>query len=80
MKDSRLGPLVALTLSLVAAPLAAMAPPTSNLPRVGYVFATTSSAGHRLAAAARQALRELGYVKSSPSPFVMKRSTRTAPA
>src|SRR4030095_8203048 len=46
-----------------AAPLAAEAQSLGKIPRVGYVFARVSSADQRLWDAARQGLRELGYVE-----------------
>jgi putative ABC transport system substrate-binding protein len=51
------------SLGLLAAPLAAEAQPAGKMPRVGYVFATTSSAGHHYWEATRQGLRQLGYVE-----------------
>jgi putative ABC transport system substrate-binding protein len=52
-----------LTLSLFAAPFTAQAQAPGKVPRVGYVFARVSSADQRLWDAARQGLRELGYVE-----------------
>jgi len=52
-----------LAIALLAAPLAAEAQPAGKMPRVGYIFATTSSEGHHYWEAARQGLRELGYVE-----------------
>ena len=49
--------------SLLAAPLAAEAQVPGKVPHVGYVFARVSSADQRLWDAARQGLRELGYVE-----------------
>ncbi len=54
---------VVLTLGLFAAPLTAPAQAPGKVPRVGYVFARVSSADQRLWDAARQGLRELGYVE-----------------
>ncbi len=54
---------VVLTLGLFAAPLAAQAQAPGKVARVGYVFARVSSADQRLWDAARQGLRELGYVE-----------------
>jgi len=51
------------TLGLFAAPLAAQAQAPGKVARVGYVFARVSSADQRLWDAARQGLRELGYVE-----------------
>ncbi|HTK91363.1 MAG TPA: ABC transporter substrate-binding protein [Verrucomicrobiae bacterium] len=48
---------------LLAAPLAAEGQVPGKVPRVGYVFARVSSADQRLWDAARQGLRELGYVE-----------------
>ena len=50
------------SLGLLAAPLAAEAQQPKKVPRIGYVFGTTSAEGHRRWEAARQGLRELGYV------------------
>src|SRR5215510_8200927 len=57
----RIGLAVVLALSL--APLAAQAQAPGKVPRVGYVFARVSSADQRLWEAARQGLRELGYIE-----------------
>jgi putative tryptophan/tyrosine transport system substrate-binding protein len=54
---------VILTLALLAAPLAIGAQGPGKVPRIGYVFARVSSADQRLWDAARQGLRELGYVE-----------------
>jgi putative ABC transport system substrate-binding protein len=54
---------VVLTLGLFAAPLTSPAQAPGKVPRVGYVFARVSSADQRLWDAARQGLRELGYVE-----------------
>ena len=54
---------VVLTLGLFAAPHTAPAQAPGKVPRVGYVFARVSSADERLWDAARQGLRELGYVE-----------------
>jgi ABC-type uncharacterized transport system substrate-binding protein len=54
---------VILTLALLAAPLAIGAQGPGKVPRIGYVFARVSSADQRLWNAARQGLRELGYVE-----------------
>jgi putative ABC transport system substrate-binding protein len=48
---------------VLAAPPAAEAQAPGKVPRVGYVFARVSSADQRLWDAARQGLRELGYVE-----------------
>jgi putative tryptophan/tyrosine transport system substrate-binding protein len=53
-----------LTLGLFVAPLTAEAQAPRKVPRVGYVFARVSSEDQRLWEAARQGLRELGYVES----------------
>lgn len=54
---------VVLTLGLFAAPLAAQTQASGKVPRVGYVFSRVSSADQRVWDAARQGLRELGYVE-----------------
>ena len=48
---------------LLAAPLVAEAQAPARVPRVGYVFSRAPSEAHRLWDAARQGLRELGYVE-----------------
>ena len=48
---------------LLAAPLAGEAQAPAKVPRVGYVFSRAPSEAHRLWDAARQGLRELGYVE-----------------
>ena len=63
MVASRLILRVALMLGLFAAPLAAEAQAPGKLPRIVYVFARHASEDHRVWDAARQALRELGYVE-----------------
>ena len=47
----------------VAWPLAARAQPRPNVPRVGYLFSLNEAEGKHLWEAARQGLRELGYVE-----------------
>src|SRR5215475_794475 len=54
--------LVALTLSLLVAPLAADAQPSAKVTRIGYL-SPAGGAGSPLAEAFRQGLRELGYVE-----------------
>jgi putative ABC transport system substrate-binding protein len=49
-------------LSLLGVPIRAVAQPASRIPRVGYLFSFTPSAGQELWDACRQGLRELGYV------------------
>ena len=44
-------------------PLAARAQPRPNVPRVGYLFSLNEAEGKHLWEAARQGLRELGYVE-----------------
>jgi putative tryptophan/tyrosine transport system substrate-binding protein len=56
------GCIVTLTLSLLAAPLAANAQLSAKIARIGYL-ATTAGAGSPLAAAFRQGLQDLGYVE-----------------
>jgi putative ABC transport system substrate-binding protein len=53
---------VTLMLGLFAASPAAEAQAPGKVPRVGYVFPRAPSEAHRLWDAARQGLRELGYV------------------
>jgi len=57
------GLLACLALGMVVALPSASAQAAAKVPRVGYVFGTTSSEGHRRWEAARQGLRELGYVE-----------------
>ena len=52
-----------LVLSLLAAPIAAEAQASAKVPRIGYLGATSSSAGARFLEAFRQGLRELGYIE-----------------
>jgi len=52
-----------LAAGLLAAPLTAEAQAPAKVPRVGYVFSRAPSEAHRLWDAARQGLRELGYVE-----------------
>jgi putative tryptophan/tyrosine transport system substrate-binding protein len=52
-----------LMLGLFVAPLTAQTQAPGKVPRVGYVFARVSSADQRLWDAARQGLRDLGYVE-----------------
>jgi putative tryptophan/tyrosine transport system substrate-binding protein len=54
---------VIVTLALLAAPLVAHAQGPGKIPRVGYVFARISAEDQRAWDAARQGLRELGYVE-----------------
>jgi len=54
---------VILTLVLLATPLAAQAQGPGKVPRVGYAFARVSSEDQHAWDAARQGLRELGYVE-----------------
>jgi putative ABC transport system substrate-binding protein len=56
------GCLVTLTLSLLAAPLAANAQPSAKVARIGYL-AMTGGAGSPLAEAFRQGLQDLGYIE-----------------
>ena len=59
---SAVGCTVTLTLSLLAAPLAADAQPSAKVARIGYL-SPAGGAGSPLAEAFRQGLRELGYVE-----------------
>jgi putative tryptophan/tyrosine transport system substrate-binding protein len=54
--------LATLSGSLLAAPLAAEAQTPGKVPRVGYAFSRAPSEAQSLWDAARQGLRELGYV------------------
>ena len=54
---------VALTLCLVAAPLAADAQQIGKVPRIGFLGATSASGYRALLEAFRQGLRDLGYVE-----------------
>jgi hypothetical protein len=56
------GCIVTLTLSLLAAPLAADAQPSAKVARIGYL-AMTGGAGSPRVEAFRQGLRDLGYVE-----------------
>ena len=59
-----IGCFVTLTLSFVAAPLAADAQPSARIPTIGYIALFGGAAGGGpLAEAFRQGLRELGYVE-----------------
>ena len=53
----------ALGLSLLAAPARVLAQQAPRVPRVGYLFSFTPSAGRQLWEACRQGLRELGYAE-----------------
>jgi putative ABC transport system substrate-binding protein len=59
----RIGLVVALVFSLLALLNSGEAQQAAKVPRVGYVFARVSSADQQLWDAARQGLRELGYVE-----------------
>ncbi len=59
---SAVGCIVTLTLSFLAAPLAADAQPSAKVARIGYL-ATTGGAGSPMAEAFRQGLQDLGYVE-----------------
>jgi len=59
---SAVGCIVTLTLSLLAAPLAADAQPSAKVARIGYL-SVAGGAGSPSAEAFRQGLRELGYVE-----------------
>ena len=63
MEYHTIGYLATLTLSLLAAPLAAVAQPVGKMPRIG-ILATVSAVGDSSALDAfRQGLRDLGYVE-----------------
>jgi putative ABC transport system substrate-binding protein len=63
MTASRLVLTFLLTIALLAAPRAAEAQGPAKVPRIGYAFARVASEDEHLWAAARQGLRELGYVE-----------------
>src|SRR5947208_3139961 len=60
---SAVGCLVTLTLSLLAAPLAADAQPSAKVARIGYL---SMAGGAPLAETFRQGLQDLGYVEGKP--------------
>lgn len=53
----------ALGMSLCAVPARVLAQPAPRVPRVGYLFSFTLSAGRQLWEACRQGLRDLGYAE-----------------
>jgi len=55
--------IAAMTGGLLAAPLAAKAEQTMNLPRIGYLSASSPSFTSPFLAAFREGLRDLGYVE-----------------
>ena len=58
-----LGLIASLALAILAPPRSTGAQAPGKVPRIGYVFGSTSSEGQRFWEAARQGLRELGYVE-----------------
>jgi putative tryptophan/tyrosine transport system substrate-binding protein len=54
---------LSLILALIAAPRSARAQEPGKIPRIGYVFARVSSEDQHIWEAARQGLRDLGYVE-----------------
>ena len=58
-----LGLIAGLALAILAPPRSTGAQAPGKVPRIGYVFSGTSSENHRVWEAARQGLRELGYVE-----------------
>jgi putative ABC transport system substrate-binding protein len=54
---------LALALGLLGAPLAAEAQQAPEIPRIGYIFPSTSTESRDFFEAARRGLRELGYVE-----------------
>jgi putative tryptophan/tyrosine transport system substrate-binding protein len=63
MTRRRFGGTLSLMLALIAAPLSAHAQEPGKIPRIGYVFARVSSEDQHIWEAARQGLRDLGYVE-----------------
>ena len=55
--------LIALALDLLMAPLAAVAPPAGNVPRIGLLFLSSSSGVSSHIEGFRQGLRDLGWVE-----------------
>src|SRR5215510_3160875 len=69
MEYSTIRHIATFTLSLLAAPLAAVVQPAGKMPRIG-VLATVSAVGDSSALdASRQALRALGYVEGQHLPI-----------
>ncbi len=64
--------LLAFALVILPGTFAAEAQVPAKVPRVGYVFAQTSSEGHSRWEAARQGLRELGYVEGQNVALVIR--------
>ncbi len=62
MWSSAVGCIMTLTLSFLAAPLAADAQPSAKVARIGFL-AMTAGAGSPMAEAFRQGLQDLGYVE-----------------
>jgi putative ABC transport system substrate-binding protein len=60
---SAVGCIVTLALSMLVAPLAAVAQPPAKVPRIGWLLGTDPSAALYLLDAFRQGLRELGWVE-----------------
>src|SRR5262245_26853533 len=60
---SAVGCIVALALSMLVAPLAAVAQPPAKAPRIGWLLVSDPSAALYLLDAFRQGLRELGWVE-----------------
>jgi putative ABC transport system substrate-binding protein len=63
MRYRTIGCLVTLILSLLTAPLAAVAQPPENLPRIGYLNGRSAADASHFFDVFRQGLRELGYVE-----------------
>jgi ABC-type uncharacterized transport system substrate-binding protein len=55
--------LIILTVAVLAAPLAAVAQPSTNIPRIGFLTAVPLAVMSARTEAFRQGLRELGYVE-----------------
>jgi ABC-type uncharacterized transport system substrate-binding protein len=72
MTASRLVLTVLLAVAVLAAPLAAEAQGPGKVPRIGYAFARVASEDGHLWAAARQGLRELGYVEGQNIAFEVR--------